>query len=396
MPIVLPFQSRLPQNPQSPDYQDLQDLLTNGTADDPIKLAAMRDQRKSELEDMLAAASTEPPVVTGFGGQGGDPKNATGQPMITPNPNGGEYGRLAKILGIVKDDLAEDPNTGTAAKAAMMQGFGSPQQAAGYGRQVAGQAAASTQNLEAAQAEEARSQAGYTNVSTEMARHAMAGPSGVGQPVPGSDTVYDDIENSARAPAADSSWGAFLTGKGGAKYNSLSDLAGAENERLKYDNGIATPFASLMQSQSFGNLQQVVAMFPSVRGFQRLIPLIQAHQANWGHETPLNTYLRESGVSRMLDETEKEMGQVSNQYKFGPKGAVPQVDPQTMKMAREALVSARHQANNVMGGLKTMYPGIDAALGTVGLPNLGGVPPPGSKLLTPSHPPGGSNYEEVP
>lgn len=108
------------------------------------------------------------------------------------------------------------------------------------------------------------------------------------------ETRYPGILDAAKQMDASKDspgWGSFLTG-GGPKYGNASDMAGAFNERLKYSQGLPSPFANLAQQTSFGNLEQMAGQLPGVRAFTTVLPLMKEHQSRWGKETPLATAQR--------------------------------------------------------------------------------------------------------
>lgn len=98
-------------------------------------------------------------------------------------------------------------------------------------------------------------------------------------------------------------WMSFLTGAGSQKYGSAADMAGARNDRAKYDVGLPTPFSELAQTASFGNIEQMAGQLPGVRGLATITPLFKEHQSRWGHETPLATVQRLRHMAKLMDET---------------------------------------------------------------------------------------------
>lgn len=113
--------------------------------------------------------------------------------------------------------------------------------------------------------------------------------------------INDEADRADASPNAPG-WLSFLTG-GGQKYGSAIDMAGARNDRAKYDLGVPTPFSRLAQEASFGNIEQMAGQLPGVRGLATITPLFKEHQSRWGHETPLATVQRLRHMAKMMDET---------------------------------------------------------------------------------------------
>jgi hypothetical protein len=113
----------------------------------------------------------------------------------------------------------------------------------------------------------------------------------------------NDSSTSADQQPSGQGWGSFLTGIGGQKYGSATDMVGAANERLKYTVGVPTPFSKLAQEASFGNIEQMAGQLPGVRGLATITPMFKEHQSRWGHETPLATVQRLRHMAQIMDET---------------------------------------------------------------------------------------------
>lgn len=100
-------------------------------------------------------------------------------------------------------------------------------------------------------------------------------------------------------------WADFIMGKGP---NSLGSALGAMSERQKYGM-MSTPMSDMIQNESFGNLEQLQAQFPGVRGFSYLLPKLKEHQSHFGQglQTPQASYDRLGNMTQILDELEQDM-----------------------------------------------------------------------------------------
>lgn len=101
---------------------------------------------------------------------------------------------------------------------------------------------------------------------------------------------------------AGTNFGSLITGVGAPKYGSLASLGNAALEKLKY-RFFPTPYSSLAQESSFGNIEQMAGQLPAVRGISTLLPLFREHQARWGSEAPLSTVMRLRHMANIMEDS---------------------------------------------------------------------------------------------
>lgn len=175
----------------------------------------------------------------------------------------------------------------------------------------------------------------------------------------------------------------YLTGSGPRAHNGLMDSLNAMGERAKY--GImSTPLAPLIQNESFGNLEQLQAQFPGVRGFSYLLPKLKEHQANFGKgETPDASYNRLHELVGIMDQVDQEMGDPRSHAVPQPNGTLKfSATPAAIQRAQSAVKDTKMRFQTAMEELKKQYPGLDAPIST----QKGGAAPT----------PGGSRFERIP
>lgn len=105
-------------------------------------------------------------------------------------------------------------------------------------------------------------------------------------------------------------WSDFILGRGP---NALGGALDAFSERQKYGM-MSTPMSDMIQNESFGNLEQLQAQFPGVRGFGYLLPKLKEHQSHFGQglQTPQSSYDRLGNMTQILDELEQDMADPSS------------------------------------------------------------------------------------
>ncbi len=329
--------------------------------DPSAQLYALQEQRKSELDD----------------------------PRFYGSPH------LDQLKATLGQDLAESPITqqrtqlaqaAASDQQAQAEGFANSREKAAYQRKQAEQAAGAQQAEQLGRAAEARAQAAYTGASADIVKGLPKTPTGVTEaaPAPPSNDPY-----ARTAVPKSQSFMSYLTGQGALPYNSASDMMDAAGERLKYNVGMATPFSPLAQEESYKNLEQLVAMFPGVRGFQYIIPLIKEHQDSWGHETPLSTYTRAVDLRRMLDTTSTELDSEASKFNLGPKGVTLKNDPAAIQRSKAAVGTTRAMTDNIINYMKQLYPGIHESMLKIGGPGLPTAP----ATATPSTP---GRFQRIP
>lgn len=386
------------------------------TANDPMRLAALRDARLSEMGHNLDMAEASPQVS-----------------YLGPNQglhNAALFGTGA-TRGDQRDlqaDINTDPGTGVAAQAqskaintanleAMLSGFtgnkdigvhklpgGRVDQAISVPPPGGGEYPAPMQqaaHASAAMAAQKINEPLLTQLAKNQGAQDLAGqeftrmmslanggatsgatPAGPSTPTgaqppsaspstqPAPQPGHPSLQPSPLSPASPSSpapppqsqsWGDFIKG-GKGDYNSLGDLLSAAGERAKY-SVMATPQSRAIQAGSFANLQQLAGQFPGVRGFGLLLPMMEEHQGRYGHETYASTYNRAVGMRDIMDRTEKEMDDPSLRLKLGADGKIQMsAIPATILRGKLALKDARVNLEHQIQEMEQQHPGIGSHL----------------------------------
>lgn len=374
--ILVPYQNRVRFDPDQ-DPSDAVEALQHLGEVDPLSaqnqgaLTHQRMQRLAEMKRNLELSLRYPHQIV----SGATPSDIEG----------------------VEEDLHRNPLTGDAAKAntaglyqkaqeANLAGFESPQE-----ESRAGQATALAKVFMPLQVERAKVE-GQLQLDRQrtqqllglFGRPGQTGSIGGPQTPPGSNAGPQIPPGTAPAapgaanaaptgPKASPSWWSLLSGQGAPPYTSAKDWAEARSERGKYDLGFPTPYAPLAQETSFGNLQQVQAMFPGIRGVQHLLDKFHEHQANWGHETPAATLQRLDGMLGMLDQTEESLNDPMLHFKTGPNGQLElATTPQAIQRAKTLINDTRQKFHDARNLLIQQKPGIreslQQAVGTLASP----------------------------
>lgn len=150
----------------------------------------------------------------------------------------------------------------------------------------------------------------------------------------------------------------YATGSGSMPYNSLKDEMGAKLDGFLYKHQ-ATPFSTLMQDASFGNISQMAGQIPGVRGFTQLLPLFQQHQAQVLNETPGASYARLNGMSKIMQDTIHQLDDPSVRTKMGANGQIQMaVTPAQITKAKLDLSAALARTQDAIHQSEQLYPGI--------------------------------------
>ena len=332
------------------DYSGLMALL-QGSANDPIKLAALRDKiiggdDLSERDPNSDAGSTIHglPGATAGVQEEADTDPFTGKQAQADNQKSfGRYQDLSTFLSPQETELASRDVAGKAAinaapaQAAAAGGLATEhaktegalqleqdkrkgtldlmQQLNGGGQQ--GEQGGAALGAPGAFKPSINAEGGVSFTETAMPALMQRAHSQLGDAQQKTLAALDEAEKmypgiNDAATKADQQpnapgWGSFLTGMGGQKYGSATDMAGAANDRLKYTVGVPTPFSKLAQEASFGNIEQMAGQLPGVRGLATITPMFKEHQSRWGHETPLATVQRLRHMAAIMDQTIGDM-----------------------------------------------------------------------------------------
>lgn len=215
-------------------------------------------------------------------------------------------------------------------------------------------------------------------------------PGQPGQPnQPGGANAVD--YGSTTAAPQSQSWSQYMFGGGPRPHNDFMSALGAMSERAKYGGLVgnlgaqSTPFAPLIQNESFGNLEQLQAQFPGVRGFSYLLPKLAEHQANFGKgETPDSTYLRLHGMEKILHNLETEVNDPSTHARMGAHGQLEMTaTPAVIQSKIAAIHDTLQRVSEAKRQIKQQYP-------TLAEPNENGQQAPG-----PVAAPGASRFEKI-
>lgn len=210
---------------------------------------------------------------------------------------------------------------------------------------------------------------------------------GAPAPAPGGQPHAVSATSPSSSPAGPSgaqSWQDFIMGTGPRAYNGLMDSLNAMSERAKY-GFMSTPLAPLIQNESFGNLEQLQAQFPGVRGFSYLLPKLKEHQSNFGKgESPDASYNRLHELTGIMDQIDQEMADPRSHAVPQPNGTLKfSQTPAAIQRAQTAVRDTKMRFQTAMDELKKQYPGLDAPIST-------------QQLAAAPAPAGNSRFERIP
>lgn len=205
----------------------------------------------------------------------------------------------------------------------------------------------------------------FLRPQTPPAPSAQPAPQGASAPVtPG---------GGGNPPQTSQSWGQYVAGGGPRPENDLMSSLKAMAERAKYPF-MSTPLAPMIQNQSFGNLEQLQAQFPGVRGFQYLLPKLAEHQANFGKgETPDASYNRLHEMIGILGQVEQELGDPASHAKMGAHGQLEMTTtPAAIQRAVAAARDTRTRFEKAKELMKAQFPNLQDPISTQASPQPGG------------------------
>lgn len=156
-------------------------------------------------------------------------------------------------------------------------------------------------------------------------------------------------------PQESQSWMDFITGKGP---NSLRAATDAFSERQKYGM-MSTPMAPAIQNESFGNLEQLQAQFPGVRGFGYLLDKLKEHQSHFGQglQTPQASYDRLGGMDTIFDQMASAMQDPSSHMAQAANGEWHFTStPASVQRALAAITDTRERFKVAREHLQRQYP----------------------------------------
>lgn len=181
-------------------------------------------------------------------------------------------------------------------------------------------------------------------------------------------------------------WSDFILGRGP---NALGGALDAFSERQKYGM-MSTPMSDMIQNESFGNLEQLQAQFPGVRGFGYLLPKLKEHQSHFGQglQTPQSSYDRLGNMTQILDELEQDMADPSSHMAQSAAGEWHfTATPAAAQRGLAAIHDTRKRFEDARAQLGQQYPELTKPRA---------LAPATSQAPQPAVPGGGSRFERLP
>jgi hypothetical protein len=161
-----------------------------------------------------------------------------------------------------------------------------------------------------------------------------------------------------------------------APYNGITDLLGAYKDRV-LGGLFATPQTKMQQEGAYKTLSSFTGLLPGVRGIQMGLSALKEHLDNYGHESPMASYLRLNNLRPVYQEAMTSMNDPNELLKMSPEGKMTIAqDPQVLIRAKQALAIAQKLNEDQIHEMEKLYPGIQNGL--VGQGQPGAAAPPGA------------------